>query len=138
MAELRILVASLGSGSVVTYVRSGSLVRTNSRNEDEDAVRATLEPGLAEMLEAPIPVLLRTRGELRAVASRHPFAAVQPDPTKLHVMFLDSPPAAEEARLDPRRSPPDAFHALGGEDLPPLPERLRRSKPTIGYFERAL
>ena len=79
--------------------------------------------------------------ELAAIAGRNPFLATdkERDPATLHVAFLsEQPSAAAAAKLDPNRSPPDAFMLDGRELYLSYPNGSGRSRLTLDYLERCL
>ena len=85
--------------------------------------------------------MIRSAAELAAVAATNPFLDTEPDrdARTLHVAFLSKRPAAAAvAKLDPHRSPPDAFAVLGREVYLSYPDGSGRSRLTLDYLERAL
>jgi uncharacterized protein (DUF1697 family) len=138
MKELRELLESLDLTDVGTYVQSGNVVFT-ARASGADALAAALEKAIAEAFDVKAKVLLRTQSELRNVAARHPFAADDPEPTHLHVLFLrDKPTKAKVGQLEEDRFLPDRFSVKGREVFLHYPNGQGRSKLTIDYFERRL
>ena len=124
MAELRSLLSSLGLEDVVTYIQSGNAV-FRSLDGDADEIAATIEREITRAFKMDSTVLLRTPGELEEIIEHNPFSG-RTDPSKLHVVFLDRPPAASDAmQLDPGRSPPDEF-ALRGREIYPAVDVQRR------------
>jgi uncharacterized protein (DUF1697 family) len=84
-------------------------------------------------------VILRTAKELARVAGRNPFLDHEPQPSRLHVIFLDAEPArGAQSKLDPDRSPPDRFRVDGREVFVHYPNGMGRSKLTAAYVERQL
>lgn len=135
MGELKSLFSSLGLEDVVTYIQSGNVV---FRGPERD-VAAKIERRIAETFGISVTVLLRTSAELATIAQSNPFLKSKADHSKLHVVFLDRPPAADAvAQLDPGRSPPDEFTVRGREIYLHLPNGAGRSKLAIDYFERRL
>ena len=139
MRELAELFVEAGAKNVRTYIQSGNVLF------DAPPATARRIPGrvsalIAERFGLRVPVLLRTIAELREVARSNPFlsgGAGDEDP--LHVMFLDGVPAAElVAKLDPRRSPPDEFVALGQEIYLRLRNGVANNKLTNAYFDSKL
>jgi uncharacterized protein (DUF1697 family) len=138
MAGLRSSLEALGFQDVVTYVQSGNAV-FRSRHGGEHEVAAQIRRRIAADFGTDVAVLLRTPDELDAVSRGNPFLALETDPTRLHVVFLDRPPTADAvAALDPDRSPPDAFGLVGRELYLHLPNGSGRTKLTIDWFERRL
>ena len=138
MAELKSLFSSLGLEDVVTYIQSGNAV-FRSPTVAAGEVAAGIEQGISAVFGIDVAVLIRTPAELREIARSNPFLEEEADLSKLHVAFLDAAPAAGEvARLDPQRSPPDAFSLRGREIYLRFPNGSGRSKLTVDYFERRL
>jgi uncharacterized protein (DUF1697 family) len=138
MAELRVLLSSLGFEDVATYIQSGNVV-FRSPTADENAVVAKLEREIASAFDISPTVLLRTPGELETIATSNPYLSRDPDLSKLHVVFLERAPASSaRAKLDPQRSPPDEFAVQGREIFLRLPNGAGRSKLTLDHFERVL
>ena len=85
--------------------------------------------------------MIRSAAELAAVAASNPLLATEPnrDPKTLHVAFLSArPTAAASAKLDPDRSPPDAFAVEGCEVYLSYPNGSGRTRLTLDYLERTL
>ena len=138
MAELRALFEQLGYTDVATYVQSGNVLFTGETHDEPTTVRG-IRAALLDRFGFDIPVLVRSTGELAAVAARHPYAAVQPDEAKLHVFFLAGEPALEAiADLDPARFAPDEFTVEGRHLYAHYPNGAGRSKLTNDPVERAL
>lgn len=109
MPDLTACVAGLGFRDVTTYIASGNvLLDAGSRPEE-----ATIEAALEARFAIPIPVVLRSLDEMRAIV-----AAAPPDhgaeDRRSDVMFLKAPLTAEEAyeALPPLREGVDAV-AIG-------------------------
>ena len=106
MAELAALCRAAGFADAETVLASGNVVLTS--DADETAIRAALEPPLAARLGVPVPVFVRTGAEMEAILAANPFAAA--DPSRLHVLFLHTPPqpdpmARARNRLDEDLAP---------------------------------
>ena len=137
MPELRSRLSDLGFEDVLTYVQSGNVVFRTGGGAKQVAGR--VERAIADAFGLDVTVLVRTPAQLRTIAKGNPFLAEEPDPQKLHVVFLsDRPSAAAAAALDPDRSPPDRFHLSGRELYLHLPNGAGRSKLTNDYLERRL
>jgi len=131
MRQLAAMCSELGGREVRTYIQSGNVVLAATA---ELALR--LPDELASLIEARaglgVPVVLRSARELEAVERRA-------DVGHLHVMFLADTPSPEAvARLDPGRSPGDAFVARGREIYLHCPNGVARSKLTSQYFDSRL
>lgn len=145
MRDLTAICAELGHRDVRTYLQSGNVVfipRTGRIARDQAEADAGLADELAGAITTrtglTVPVVVRRHEELAAALAANPFAASAP-PTTLHLMFLSKQPApADVARLDPRRSPPDAFAVIERDIHLRLPNGGARSKLTVAWFEKAL
>jgi len=138
MAELRSVFSSLGHQDVTTLIQSGNVV-FGSGAGDAAAVAREIELRLAADFGLGVSVLLRTPPELAQVAGNNPFLTGETDLARLHVLFLDGPPAAGAvAGLDPIWSPPDRFNVHGREIYVHYPNGAGRSRLTVGYFESRL
>lgn len=138
MAELRALFESLDLTEVATYVQSGNVLFTGA-TIDEAKLADTLERSMATRLKVRSTVVIRTKREFAALATKHPFAVVEEMPAKLHVIFLrDAPSKSRAAELDPDRAPGDRFTLQGRELYVHYPNGQGRSKLTLDYVERTL
>ncbi|GAA4287325.1 DUF1697 domain-containing protein [Georgenia daeguensis] len=90
MADLREVATGLGHGDVATYVNSGNIVLTSDR-ADEEELGSELADAVRERLGVAPAVLVRPAAELEQVAAANPYRA-EPDPKKVHAVFLPSPP----------------------------------------------
>jgi uncharacterized protein (DUF1697 family) len=133
MAGLRSVLEELGLEEVTTYIQSGNVLFRSQA--PVKSLPARMEDAISDAFGVRPAVLLRTPAELAKVADSNPFA----DTAKVHVVFLDRKPAAKHAaRLDPDRSPPDAFELVGRELYLHLPTGAGRTKLTGDYLERTL
>ena len=111
MADFRQIADSLGFASARTFIASGNLIFRSDR--DDGQVRALIEDALAEYMGKPMPVMVRTATEMRAVADANPFADA-PGRRVLVTFLNDAPPAnalAEARRHDGERL------ALGAREI---------------------
>jgi uncharacterized protein (DUF1697 family) len=91
MADLRAMGEACGFADVRTFIASGNLLFESDL--DEAAVNAVIEARLSDFAGKPIPVLIRTAAELRAIVASNPF----PDAHRSRhlVYFHRTPPTAE-------------------------------------------
>jgi uncharacterized protein (DUF1697 family) len=127
-----------GGRDVRTYIQSGNVIFRAT-----EACASRLPSEIAKAILARfgfrVPVVMRTAGELRAVAEGNPFVRSGADPEALHVVFLaDRPHPGKVAALDPRRSPPDEFEVRGREIFLRCPSGVARTKLTNEYFDTKL
>ncbi|MEJ2668260.1 MAG: DUF1697 domain-containing protein [Deinococcales bacterium] len=138
MRDLAAFVAELGARDVRTYLQSGNVAFRASAAEAR-VVAAELEARGEARFGFPLRAVLRGGDELQRVLAENPFLAAGADDGTLHVAFLADVPAAEAlARLDPQRSPPDAFAVRGREIYLQLPGGVARSKLSNAYFDGVL
>jgi uncharacterized protein (DUF1697 family) len=107
MADLRVLLASLGYGDVRTHAQSGNALFTTA-----SGTARTLERDIAAQLDADlgldVKVLVRSAVELAAVVDTNPFVGRNVDSKELHAVFLSKAVAAKTtAGLDLAACKPD-------------------------------
>ncbi|WP_314178606.1 DUF1697 domain-containing protein [Streptomyces winkii] len=125
MAELRDVMTGLGWTGVRTYLQSGNAVFTT---EDPDPGER-LERAVAERFGFDVRCLVRTAGELRAVAAACPYPASELDPAKLLVLFLEEPPGEGHfGSVNAADFAPDTFEHVGGAVYCYFPDGMGRSK----------
>jgi uncharacterized protein (DUF1697 family) len=90
MAELRVLVASLGHREVCTYIQSGNVIFTPS-HDDAAAVARQLHAAITETFGVRSGVVVLSRDELAAVISANPYPD-EPVPKYVHGVFLAEEP----------------------------------------------
>jgi uncharacterized protein (DUF1697 family) len=138
MKALAAMFSEAGCAEVRTYIASGNVVF-----QAQDRVARTLPKKIAARIrsdfELETPVILRSAEELDAVARHNPFLVRGEDTKPLNVLFLaEEPTAASVAKLDPDRSPPDAFKVRGREIYLRCPNGVAHTKLTNAYFDAAL
>jgi uncharacterized protein (DUF1697 family) len=139
MAELRAALEAEGLTDVVTVLQSGNVLFDGGGAEP--AAIATIRTAVAQAFGLEIGVAVRSAEEMSRIAGANPFLAngERRDPGTLQVAFLDEEPAAAAAaKLDPERSPPDAFCVHGREVYLSYPGGSGRSRLTLDYLERTL
>jgi uncharacterized protein (DUF1697 family) len=90
MADLRAMAEAADFAKVRTYIASGNLVFESDL--DEAAVKAALEAALKAYAGKAVGVIVRTGGEMAAVAAANPFPTAPANRTV--AIFLDEPPPA--------------------------------------------
>jgi len=128
MAELKACLEAIGLRRVQTYIQSGNLVFESEEAEKE--LRRKMERELERRFGFPVPVMLRTAGELAGVAARNPYS---PDELEegwsVHVLFFAEPIAPEQiAALPETDIAPDEFRAYGREIYQLYRRRMSDSK----------
>ena len=139
MAPLRAALEERGLEDVSTILQSGNVVfRTG---EHESAVATLVGDTIEDAFGLRIAVIVRSAAEL--AARRRPQSLprrrrqTRPRDTPRRLPRGAAAAAAIE-RLDPDRSPPDAFEVAGREVYLSYPGGSGRSRLTLAYLERAL
>jgi uncharacterized protein (DUF1697 family) len=135
MAELRSLLERSGLGDVRTYIQSGNVLFTSSERE-RDALALQIEREIARSFDVATTAILRTFGEIVAVASAHPFG---PDTSRTHVSFLAAEPDGDAlARLAEFDAGADQVTVEGCEVYLDYPNGVQGSRLSAGRLERLL
>jgi uncharacterized protein (DUF1697 family) len=139
MPKLREALVRRGLEDVQTVLQSGNVLFASSKTEA--TVTKLVQETIAKEFGVEGAVIVRSATELKAVAAKNPFLerGEERDPKTLHVAFLEKAPAkAAVAKLDPDRSPPDAFDVRGREVYLSYPNGSGRTKLNLSYLERVL
>ncbi len=141
MARLRALCEGLGYTEVTTYLQSGNVVFQAPRRPTT-VLASAIEERIAAELGFDVPVLVRTKEALHAVATTNPLLDGGVDAASLHVVFLEGRPSPTAlAALDALAAEPfapDRFVASGSEIYLSCPNGYGRTKLTNAFFERRL
>jgi uncharacterized protein (DUF1697 family) len=138
MADLARVFTAAGFGRVETYIQSGNVVFTAGPGTPPFP-SALLEDRIEKRFGFSVPVVLRTKEQLKRSISQNPYLEGDADLDTLHVLFLsDLPREALVRALDDRRSPPDTFAVRGQEIYLRLPNGVARTKLTNAYFDAKL
>ncbi len=115
MAALRAAFADAGGDEVETLLQSGNVVFDAPADESE-AIVARARASIARAADIDAPIVLRDVEAWRRLVAGNPFLAAGADSDALHAACLSAAPSAERlARLEPDRSPPDAFVVVGAD-----------------------
>jgi uncharacterized protein (DUF1697 family) len=95
MSDLRTVVSSLGHADVATYIQSGNVVFSTGV-ADAAALAGEMETAVSAALGVRPRVVVLSRDELAQVARDNPYSA-EPDPRKVHAVFLSALPGPEVA-----------------------------------------
>ena len=138
MDALAEVFAESGCTDVETFIQSGNVLFDSAKSSPQE-LSAVLESGIEKRFGFPVPVVLRTKEQLRLVLCDNPFRVSDDDDSPLHVLFLKGVPPPENAgRLDPERSDRDAFVLRGQEVYLRLPDGGARTRLTTAYFDTTL
>ena len=136
MVRIVELFTQMGFERIRTYIQSGNLLFETA--SDDEALASTIESGLAVGLGWPVKVVLRSSAEWRAIIADNPFLAdSRCDPSKLHVAFLDHPPAdALRQQYAVGEIGGDEYRLRGSELYLYVPGGMARTKLTTAFIER--
>ena len=119
----------LGYGEVATFRTSGNVVF--AAKGSAGSLKSEIEDGLERSLGFEVPVFVRTRAQLEAIASKRPFPAraVRASAGKLQIAFLERKPArAAIAEIEALASEDDRL-AVAGTELYWLPRGGTQDSP---------
>jgi uncharacterized protein (DUF1697 family) len=88
MADLKRIAGELGLDNPTTYIASGNLLFASRKSERE--LKKALETAIENHMGKPVGVMIRTAGDMAAVAAANPFAD-QPG-NRVVAIFLDASP----------------------------------------------
>ncbi|MHB8465324.1 MAG: DUF1697 domain-containing protein [Acidimicrobiales bacterium] len=136
MADLRLVLESLGLGEVRTVLQSGNALFAGPQVAAAKLERQ-IEAGIAADLDLDVKVLVRTADELAATYDDNPFVSRRVAAKELHVAFLSAPAEADKvAALDAKAFAPDEFRVGERAIYLRLPNGVTGSK--LPNWERAL
>ncbi len=137
MADLRDIFTAAGCSAVQTYIQSGNVV-FEAAPELAERLPEIVAQAIRRRFGYETAVVVRSGEDLRQVAASNPFDT-SGDPRFLQVAFLEDAPSAEAvSRLDPERSPPDAFAVQGRNVYLHYPNGVARSRLTNEYLAAQL
>ena len=138
MQFLHAAFVAAGAARVATFIQSGNVVFDAPAGAAE-AIGEHVAQTVAKSFGFAAPIVMRDAPRWRALIAANPFLARGEDCSRLHVAVLSAPPAPERlVRLDPNRSPPDAY-AVGEACLYlHLPNGVARSRMTNAWLDSNL
>jgi uncharacterized protein (DUF1697 family) len=138
MAALQLIFERAGAVRVETIIQSGNVVFEASE-EAAPSIVAEAGGAISRKFGFAPAVALRSSPQWRALIAGNPFLTQGFDPKFLHAICLTALPGAARLRkLDPARSPPDAFELRGENVYLHLPNGVARSKLTNAWFDSTL
>ena len=141
MAELRLMVATLGLTDVKTLLQSGNLVFTDPKKRPPAALEPLLEKATKEKLGVGPDFMIRTPEEWAAIVAGNPFPAMaKDDPSHLLVYALKggAPEQAAIDRLNAAIVGPEQVAAVGRELFITYPDGVGTSKLSTNLIEKTL
>jgi uncharacterized protein (DUF1697 family) len=138
MKDLVAAFEASGCANVKTYIQSGNVVF-----DATPAVAARLPTELParilSMHGLSVPLVLRSKDEIARVTTTNPYPSRTVDDKLFYVFFLADAPSPEAvAKLDPNRSPGDAFTVVDKHVYVVVPNGAADSKLTNAWFDKQL
>lgn len=121
--DLRRHFEEIGLEEVATFRASGNVLFAPPRREAEGKLARRIEAELGERLGYPVPVFLRSAGEIATIAAREPFdpEAAARSKGRLQVSFLQEKPAAAARKKALALAGDEDLLAIEGRELYWLP-----------------
>lgn len=139
MADLSALYKSLGFADVSTYIQSGNVVF--AANADKaDKIVADIERAIRNKYGFEVPVILRTRAEMRDTIKANPFLKENNiDIGKLHVTFLQHAPEKTVAQaFKPGPTGRDRYAIRSAEVYLYCPDGYGKTRLSNSFLEKQL
>jgi uncharacterized protein (DUF1697 family) len=140
MPELKRLYEDIGFSGVVTYIQSGNVVFSTEEDIKARDLAQKIEKAVREKFSFDVPVIIRTRDELKDIIAAVPFknpGGVVPD--KVYITFLeDIPEEANVLKIHPLDYKPDRFVILGKEIYLDCASGYGTTKLSNTFFENKL
>jgi uncharacterized protein (DUF1697 family) len=111
MANLKAIAETLGFEKVRTYIASGNLLFTSSK--EEAAIKTALEAAVKRHMGRDVGIMVRTAKELAGVVEANPFAQ-EPGNKVVAIFFDEAPPGGA---IDAARNIADERLALGRREI---------------------
>lgn len=109
MADLRVMLESLGYGDVRTLLQSGNALFATGPRKAE-SLEQEVSAGIKAAFGMEVATIVRSTPEFVAAVDANPFLVSGVDTAELHATFLSaSPPAAKIASVDREACAPDEF-----------------------------
>jgi uncharacterized protein (DUF1697 family) len=96
MPVLRALVEGFGYRDVATYIQSGNVILTAA--DSASAVGNKMSKAITKEFGFDVPVVVRSRQQLKKVVDGNPFAGKATDAGHLHMVFLAEKPKADKVK----------------------------------------
>ncbi len=138
MKDLAGMFAKAGCSDVRTYIQSGNVIFQAPAGVLSGLAGRTAQQ-IQDRFGLKVPVILRSTEQIQDTLRHNPFLKAGTPENTLHVVFLtDLPNPQDVSKLDPHRSPADAFVVRDREIYLHLPNGVANSKLTNAYFDSKL
>lgn len=136
-AVLKAACESAGFDNVRTYLQSGNVVFTSSATPA--AVVSRFQTSLTKASGLTPALIVRTAGEMRKIAAKHPFGAEESNGSLLAVVFLDGKlPQTAKAKLQALLAEDERLKIGTREVFAWFPNGMGRSKLANALHDKTL
>ena len=140
MTDLKLLFENLGFEQVTTYIQSGNVIFSSSKELTELQFEQLITSAIAEKYGFHVPVIIRSVDDLRKVAKSNPHITQNSiDLERLYVTFLSEIPSKASAdKIVATDFLPEKFQIIGREVYLYCPLGYGESKLSNTFFEKKL
>lgn len=140
MTELSALYKKIGFKDAETFIQSGNIIFSNMENVPVKELASKIEKAINENFNYNIPVMIRTKEEIRKIVEINPFLNEKNfDTSKMAVIFLCEEPLTDQIdRVKNIDYPPDKFRIIGREIFIYCPNGFGKTKIYTGFFENKM
>jgi len=140
MADLKTLYEKLKFKEVTTYIQSGNVAFKGEEKWKDIKLAQKIEGAIFKKYNFQVPVIIRSKEELKKIISSNPFLKEKNiDTKKLHVTFLSEIPAKTNVEsIEDIDFSPDIFILNGKEIYLHIPVSYGETKLSNNFFENKL
>ncbi|PWH86176.1 DUF1697 domain-containing protein [Brumimicrobium oceani] len=137
MTDLKSMLVEIGIMNAKTYIQSGNVIFESELKNLELSLQ--IESEILKKFGFDVPVIIKTRAELKAAISSNPFFTSDADMSKLHLTFLNKKPSEKDIEsLRSFDSKEDQFEIQGENIFIFCEGKYHQSKLTNNFFEKKL
>lgn len=140
MAELKTLYEKLGLENVITYIQSGNVIFDTNNKSAADIIQS-IENAISKQYGFDVPVLLRSRDELKKIIDKCPFKHIdyKQDGNKVLITIANTKPAKANIEVIQKFvKPPEELKVINREIYLYCPTGYGKSKLTNNFLEKKL
>ena len=140
MADLKLLLESLGFINIKTYIQSGNIVFDTPNKLTDNEISDTIEKSIFGKYEFIVPVIIRSVSDLQQAIKNNPFYKdINIESKQLHLTFLKEKPTKENLlKVEMYSDDNDEFIVKGKEIYIFCKGKYHKSKFTNNFFENKL
>lgn len=97
MQDLREMLKKMGFTNIQTYIQSGNVI-FDSEETDARNLSKSIEEQILSDFGHDVPVMIRTREQLKNLIDKNPFDGQDEDPFMLYVTFFLKPPSENKQK----------------------------------------